>query len=85
MDSHGVGSIKGLVAVRALPHAIGDSAVDAFVAQDMAARLENGILDVVLTHRAHHKFLVGFCQYLSHPKGSWRRDWNLPEAYLPRS
>lgn len=85
MDSHCIGAIKGLVAVRALPHAIGDSAVDAFVTQDMAARLENGVFDVVLTYRAHDQFLVGFCQCLSHPKGPGGKSGTYPKhVFLAR-
>jgi hypothetical protein len=57
MGGHGVGSVKGLVATWALPHAVHQPVVDAAAAEDVAAPLQDRVLEVAPANRADHQIL----------------------------
>jgi hypothetical protein len=57
MGGHGVGSVKGLVATWALPHAVRQPVVDAAAAEDVAAPLQDRVLEVAPANRANHQIL----------------------------
>ncbi len=57
MGGHGIGSVEGLVAARALPHTVRQSVVDTAVAKDVATSFEDRILEVASAHRANHQIL----------------------------
>jgi hypothetical protein len=57
MGGHGIGSVKGLVAAWALPHPVREPVVDAAAAKDVAAPLEDRVLEIAPANRANHQIL----------------------------
>ena len=57
MSGHGVGSVKGLVATWALPHAVCQPVVDAAAAENVATSLQDRVLEIAPANRANHQIL----------------------------
>ena len=67
MYLHGIVVSKGLAAARTFPHAIDNAILDATFAKDVTARLDDSILESILTDLAlkHRSHLKGLFQLVS--------------------
>lgn len=77
MSRHNVHLIEGLRAIGTLPHAICNAVLHAVIAEEMAAGLQNRILEVLATYSAKCKSLDTLANIINCAIGTYSKHFFL--------